>query len=284
MVRSANTDPISAEEYACCYHEWGGSFIVHPEVLKFIEETHGIKTRYRGFIRRGQCVGAVPIWRSFVAGDRWAQIAYRLTKKEDFGYSATYLPIAPQHRCALLYRASYLLSLQQPQIAGALFKGAQKMCILRQIPEELPSGNNQKYYQIKQRRFERRGGTVRDLQEFSGEEIANIYTTLFQQRWRRPPHAADSLVKTFTALRKFLFGKVLWLDSRPIAVQINYRADTSRMIYIDYINGGADKTLKSISPGSLLHYINGFNACEDSRFTGKQLIYSYGIADHEYKG
>ncbi|RUL76102.1 GNAT family N-acetyltransferase [Dyella choica] len=280
-LRSLNTRQISAEEYAHCYREWGGSFIVHPEVLNYFEATHNVKVRYRGYFKNGQCVGAVPVWGAFVAGDHSALHAHQLDRKEDFGYPVIHLPIDPQSKCHVLYKAKYLLSLQQPQIAGALFMKRKQMAILKQLPDELEAGK--KEYQIKERRFKRQGGIARDIQAFSGEEIAAIYVDLFQQRWDRPPQGAAMLGHTFSALKKFLFGKILWLDDHPIAIQINYRADTRRTICIDYVNGGVVKTLKNLSPGSLLSYINGCNACEESRQTGKQLIYSYGKANTEYK-
>ncbi|GLQ86825.1 GNAT family N-acetyltransferase [Dyella flagellata] len=280
-LRSLNTSQISAEEYARCYHEWGGSFIVHPEVLQYFEETHNVKVRYRGYFKDGRCVGAAPVWGAFVAGDHSALHAHQLDRKEDFGYPVIYLPIDPESHCHVLYKAKYLLSLQRRQIAGAMFMKRKQMAILKQLPDELEAGK--KEYQIKERRFERQGGVARDVQEFSAEEVAAIYIELFQQRWDRPPQGAESLSKTFAALKKFLFGKVLWLDQRPIAIQINYRADTLRTISIDYVNGGVVKTLKNLSPGSLLSYINGCNACEESRQSGKLLIYSYGKANTEYK-
>lgn len=284
-LRSLNTGKLSAEEYAHFYHQWGGSFIVHPDVLKYFEDAHGIKVRYRGYFRRGQCIGAIPVWGAYVAGDHSALQANRLGDKVDFGYPAMYLPIDPEHRCTILYKAKYLLDLQRQHIGGALFYGPEskkKMAMLRKIPEELPSGK--KEFQIKERRFERQGGTIRDVQEFHGEEVAAIYADLHQQRWNSAPHAAQSLGATFSALKNFLFGKVLWLDQKPIAIQINFRADTRRTICIDYINGGVDKGLhKNISPGALLSYINGYHACEESRRENKLLVYSYGKANTEYK-
>lgn len=219
-----------------------------------------------------------------MAGDYSALQAYRLKDKVDFGYPAMYLPIDPEHRCLILYKAKYLLGLQRQQIAGAFFYGreSKKMALLRKIPEELPSGK--KEFQIKERRFDRQGGTIRDIQEFHGEEVAAIYADLHQQRWNKKPHAAPSLGATFSALKKFLFGKILWLDKQAIAIQINFRADTRRTICIDYINGGVHKGLhKNISPGALLSYINGHLAGEEGRREGKLLIYSYGKANTEYK-
>lgn len=136
---------------------------------------------------------------------------------------------------------------------------------------------------MKEPRFERLGGKVRDIQELTTDENVAIYDDLHLQRWGLRPHVVGSLKTKLAALRKILFGKVIWQGERPIAIQVNYRADTSRAICVDYINGGADKAAKNISPGSLLSYINGRVACEDSRGSGKLLLYSYGKANTEYK-
>src|SRR5215469_18012787 len=48
-LRSANTSALSAAEYAQCYDTWGGSFIVHPDVLTYFQDAHDIKVRYRGY-------------------------------------------------------------------------------------------------------------------------------------------------------------------------------------------------------------------------------------------
>jgi hypothetical protein len=282
-LRSLNTEEVTRDEYANCYHQWGGSFIVHPDVLKYFEDVHGIKVRYRGYFRHGQCLGAIPVWGKFIAGDHSALRAHGMIGKVDFGYPVVYLPIDPLHRCTILYKAKYLLKLQQAQIAGSLFleHEAKSMAILKRIPEDLASGK--KELQIKARRFERQGGVVRDVQEFSGAEVADIYTDLFRQRWGGAPHASFPLGETLSVLKKFLFGKVLCLGETPIAIQLNFRADARRTICIDYVNGGVDKALKKLSPGALLSYINGRNACEESRLANKLLVYSYGKANAEYK-
>jgi len=280
-IRSSNTAPITREEYARCYHSWGGSFIVHPEVLQFFEDQHGVKTSYRGYFKEGKCIAAVGTWGPYLAGDRSALHACKLTDRVDFGYPIICLPIAPGHHCTVLYRADYLLNLQRSQIAGAVFTGIKKMAILKQIPDALPTGK--KEFQMKERRFGRLGGKSRDVQEFRRDEIIAIYEELFQVRWNHRPHAIAGMKSTLDSLGKFLFGKVLLLNDRPVAIQINYRAETSRTICVDYINGGVDKSFSGISPGSLLSYINGRDACTEAKSRGKQLIYSYGKANTEYK-
>lgn len=280
-IRSLNSRLITPVEYASCYHAWGGSFIIHPEVLQFCEKSYGIRTDYRGYFSQGKCIGAIATWGKYLAGDRHALRAYKVTNHVDFGYPVLYLPVAPGQRCIVLYRASFLLNLQQGSVRGGVFTGVKAMSILKQIPDELPTGK--KEYQIKERRFARLGGTVRDVREFSTDEIAAIYEELFLIRWQRKPCGVERMKHTLSFLGKFLFGKVLMLKSRPVAIQINFRSETSRTICIDYINGGVDKSFDAISPGSLLSYLNGRDAWSEANTRGKQLIYSYGKSNTKYK-
>jgi len=280
-IRSLNTAPITRDEYAGYYWSWGGSFILHPDVLDFFEHTFGVKTNYRGYFRHGQCVGAVGIWGPYIAGDRNALRAFKLTDQVDFGFPVLYLPIAPGHNCTVLYRAGFLLNHQRQRIAGAVFTGTKRMSILKQIPDELPNGKRR--FLREERRFERLGGTSRDIKDFRSEEIISIYEELFFLRWKRKPHAIGALKRTLDRLHPYLFGRVLWLKDRPVAIQINYRSETSRTICIDYINGGMDKSVNGVSAGSLLSYINGRDACAQARNSGKQLIYSYGTSNADYK-
>ena len=280
-IRSINTAPITREEYAHYYHVWGGSFIIHPEVLQFFEDVYGIRTSYRGYFNEGKCVAALGTWGPYLAGDRNALRAYQLTDRIDFGYPILYLPVAPGCSCRVLFRAGFLLNLQRRQIGGAFFPGIKQVSILKQIPDALPTGK--KEFQIKERRFERLGGAARNIREFGSEEIIAMYEELFQVRWQRKPHAIGAMKRTLDSLHKFLFGQVLLLKNRPVAIQINYRSETRLTICVDYINGGVDKSFSGISPGSLLSYINGRDACAEAQGQGKQLIYSYGKANTEYK-
>jgi hypothetical protein len=280
-LRAANTELIDAATYAEHYDQWGGSFIVHPEVLNFFQTHYGVPVSYAGYFKEGRCVGAVATWGSFVAGDRTAFASQQLEGKVDFGYPIIYVPIAPGQKCLINFKSRYLLPAQRAQLRGAVYPGLKCMALLKQIPEEMPAGK--KEFQIKARRFERMGGTVRDIQEFSSAEIVAMYDDLFNQRWGRPPAALVSMGSVLAVLKKFLFGKVLWVEGKAIAIQINYRAETKTTVCIDYVNGGVDKSPRTISPGSLLSYINGCVACEDARRSGKLLLYSYGKANTEYK-
>lgn len=280
-LRNLNSRPISPQEYARQYQMNGGSFILHPEVLDYLQQSYGVRADYRGFFKDGQCQGAVATWGTFIAGERYALRARKIADRIDFGCPVLYLPIAPGHRCWVLHRARFLLSLQRSRIGGAIFPSGKTMSILKSIPDDLLTGK--KEFRMKERKFHDRGGEARDIRQLSVEDIVTVYTDLFRQRWGRKPHAIGSMKETLAALHKFLFGKVLMINERPIAIQINYRADTDPLICVDYINGGVDKSAHALSPGSLLSYINGKTACEEAKAAGRQLVYSYGKSDMDYK-
>jgi hypothetical protein len=280
-IRSLNTEPISRAEYASYYSAWGGSFILHPVVLQFFEDAHGIKTQYRGYFRHGQCVGAIGTWGPYIAGDWNALREFGVSTRLDLGYPILYLPIAPGHRCAILHRAAFLLDCQREQLAGAIFPRNQSMSILKQIPDQLPSGK--KRFQKEERWFAQSGGTVRDIDDLAADEVVAIYDELHMMRWKRRAFAIGELKGTLDYLKRFLFGKVLWLKTRPVAIQINYRAETTGTVCIDYVNGATDRSLKRFTAGSLLSYINGRNACQQARREGKRLLYSYGRSRPGYK-
>jgi hypothetical protein len=280
-LRSLNSRSISAEEYAQYYDLWGGSFILHPRVLQFFHESFGIRTDFRGYFKKGECIAAIPTWGPYVAGERYALRAHRLVDRVDFGFPLLYMPIAPERKCTVLYRARFLVERQRPQLAGAFFLKNKCLSLLKQIPDALTAGKYE--FRMKERKFAKFGGTLRDVQELSVEEIVGLYDRLFRERWGRKPHAIKSLPETLTRLRPFLYGKALFLPDKPVAIQINFRAETQRTICVDYINGGVDKVFKGISPGSLLSYINGRLACEEAAQKGKTLLYSYGKSDADYK-
>ena len=281
QVRALNCLPITEEEYAHYYEELGGSFILHPKVLAFFRDEYGVKAEYHGYVQDGQYAGVAPSWGPFIAGERYALRAHKLTDRVDFGYPLLYLPIAESFRCSILFRARFLVELQRPQLSGAVYLKSKSMAILKQIPDALVTGKRE--FRMKERKFANLGGTIKDVQDFSNEEIVDTYRNLFRVRWNHNPHAWKTMAHTLATLRPFLWGKVLLLSGKPVAIQINYRAETRRTICIDYLNGGVDKTFNGISPGSLLSYINGKLACEEAKQKGKKLIYSYGKADAEYK-
>jgi hypothetical protein len=280
-IRSRNTSPITRAEYATCFQSWGGSFILHPEVLRFFEDNYGIKATYYGYFTKGECVGAVAAWGAYVAGDRNALRAHRLTDQIDFGFPILYLPIAPSRTCRIFFRASFLLAYQQKQIKGACFTDKRQMAILKRVPAELSSGK--RAFLRMHRQFQRLGGVIRNIRDISTDEIVTIYEELHRARWRRKPHAISSLAGTLKCLRTFLFGNVLCINDRPVAIQINFSAETDRLICIDAVTGASERSINSISCGSLLLYINGQMAWNIAESSGKRLIYSYGRSGDRYK-
>ena len=280
-ARSLNTDPISREAYAGYFSCWGGSFIVHLAVLQFLEDAYGIKTEYRGYFRQGQRVGAIGTWGPYLAGDWNALRASGLDGRFDLGFPILHLPIAPGHRCTMLHRAAFLLVGQRRQVGGTIFRNGKSMAILRRIPDDLPTGKRR--FRNEERWFGDAGGTPQDIGELGADEIVTIYDELHTMRWQRRPLAIDEPKGTLDRSKRFLFGKVFWLKTRPVAIQINCRAEMASTVCTDSVNGAADRSLKNVTAGSLLLYVNGRDAWAQASTSGKRLLYSYGGYRPGYK-
>ncbi|MEE4463984.1 GNAT family N-acetyltransferase, partial [Azotobacter chroococcum] len=56
-----------------------------------------------------------------------------------------------------------------------------------------------------------------------------------------------------------------------------------KWVSYEYINGGFDPDCDKLAPGSVLTFVNTQDAWAEARAKDKQLRYSFGRADREYK-
>jgi len=76
---------------------------------------------------------------------------------------------------------------------------------------------------------------------------------------------------------------VLFLEDKPIAIQLVYRVEAPEWVSVEYVNGGVDPETRAFSPGSVLSFLNTQSAWEAARALNKPLRFSFGRADREYK-
>ncbi len=93
----------------------------------------------------------------------------------------------------------------------------------------------------------------------------------------------DHLAEVFSLLGEFMSGSFITINDVPAAFQVLYRVEAPEWISLEYINGGIDTDYNSLSPGSVLSFVNTQNEWQHARNLGKPLRYSFGRADREYK-
>ena len=124
---------------------------------------------------------------------------------------------------------------------------------------------------------------MRAITEFTSAEIASMYCDLFQRRWGFAATGAERMAEMVERLRALLIGSVLFLEDKPIAIQLVYRVEAPEWVSVEYVNGGVDPETRAFSPGSVLSFLNTQCAWEAARALNKPLRFSFGRADREYK-
>lgn len=278
--RERGWEPIDAATYARAWHEFGGSVATHPEVVERLAGLAGIPVRYLGRNQGGRLVAALPTWGRHLALSKDVLKQQGKRGLFDLGNAEIILPIAEQASVALRHRARYVSALNLGGITG-----------LREQPEGLALAREPEDYSKKfrynqrreQRLLEEAGGVIRPMLELEPAEQAAIYADLFHRRWGFDATGKAHLAEVFGLMREFMTGSLIYLEDRPVAIQVLYRVEAPRWVSLEYINGGVDPQERAFSPGSVLSFVNTQAAWAEARALDKPLRYSFGRADREYK-
>ena len=271
---------IDAPAYADAWQRFGGSVATHPLVLAQLAEMADIPVRYLGWYQCDQLKAAIPTWDRYLAMSK--DVLKRRGKKGlfDLGNAELILPAAADAQAPLRHAGRYLSELNQGRFSG--LKAQPEALAMARQPEELS-----KKFRYNQRRelrlLEEAGGQVRAITEFTSTEIASMYCDLFQRRWGFAATGAERMAEMVERLRALLIGSVLFLEDKPIAIQLVYRVEAPEWVSVEYVNGGVDPETRAFSPGSVLSFLNTQSAWEAARALNKPLRFSFGRADREYK-
>ncbi|MCS5514946.1 antimicrobial resistance protein Mig-14 [Pseudomonas qingdaonensis] len=271
---------IDAPAYADAWQRFGGSVATHPLVLAQLAEMADIPVRYLGWYQGDQLKAAIPTWDRYLALSK--DVLKRRGKKGlfDLGNAELILPAAADAQAPLRHAGRYLSELNQGRFSG--LKAQPEALAMARQPEELS-----KKFRYNQRRelrlLEEAGGQVRAITEYTSAEIASMYCDLFQRRWGFAATGAERMAEMVERLRALLIGSVLFLEDKPIAIQLVYRVEAPEWVSVEYVNGGVDPETRAFSPGSVLSFLNTQSAWEAARALNKPLRFSFGRADREYK-
>ncbi len=271
---------IDAPAYADAWQRFGGSVATHPLVLAQLAEMADIPVRYLGWYQGDQLKAAIPTWDRYLALSK--DVLKRRGKKGlfDLGNAELILPAAADAQAPLRHAGRYLSELNQGRFSG--LKAQPEALSMARQPEELS-----KKFRYNQRRelrlLEEAGGQVRAITEYTSAEIASMYCDLFQRRWGFAATGAERMAEMVERLRALLIGSVLFLEDKPIAIQLVYRVEAPEWVSVEYVNGGVDPETRAFSPGSVLSFLNTQSAWEAARALNKPLRFSFGRADREYK-
>ena len=280
LYRERGWHPISAEEYRAVWLRWGGSVATHPDVVERLSDLAGIAVRYLGCSEQGELQAAVPTWGRHIALSKAVLKQQRKRGVFDLGNAEIILPQAPDASIALRHKARYVSELHAQRIST--LKEQKEGLALAREPEQY--SKKFRYNQRREQRLlEEQGGVITPIGALTPAEQAQMYTTLFEKRWGFAVPGKDYLAEVFILLAQFMTGSFITINDIPIAFQVLYRVEAPEWISLEYINGGVDTDYNSLSPGSVLSFVNTQNEWQHAREINKPLRYSFGRADREYK-
>jgi CelD/BcsL family acetyltransferase involved in cellulose biosynthesis len=283
-----NPDPwttISADEYRVAFERFGGSFVVHPRVIALVASLAEHPVRYAGLTRKGELVAAVPLWGEHIAATRLALNYYRLSHLIDVGTAEVVLPVAEDAHVNMPFIAEHISALHADNISNLkheknftsmLAKGLQTGTCRQ-------SGRSQSRRRREIRRLQEIGGRYHPLSEFSSDEVAATFTRLFQKRWGRSPRGKDLLPIVLREFKDMLFGHVLLVGDRPVAIELIYRHKTSRWLFANAVSMAIDPEFQDYSPGSTLMFRNLEDLEHEANASNKLLRFSFGMNRGNYK-
>lgn len=274
---------IDTAAYECAYAQFGGSVITHPQFIAAVSSLTAIPLRYFGRFEGELLIGAVPTWYSFIAGDKRALKRAHQYEKVDLGNMEVIFPFAPQAYAAPLnFKSNYICAMHAAHI-----KPLQRQSETLSLLKSYGGDEFSKKFQYNRNRewslLEKAGGVAHEMSEFSLTDIFKWYVELFELRWRKKPKAYESLYEQLNALRSFLTGKILFLHDKPIAIQILFMAHSPEWVSVEFLNGGVNPEFSRYSPGSVLTSLNTQWISNYAQEQGKQLRYSFGLSDADYK-
>jgi hypothetical protein len=279
---------ISAADYAETWQRHGGSVATHPAFVERLSRLADIPVRYLGWSRENTHIAAIPVWGRHLALSRAALKSLGKKGCFDLGNAEVILPVAETTaetatkvaEIPLRHAGRYLSNRHASAFTG-LLRQQETLAVLKQT-ERLSA--KFRYNQRRELRlFMDAGGVIRPVRDFTPAELAGFYTDLFRQRWGFPATGAARMAETFTLLRDWMTGSVLFLRDAPVAVQVLYRVESPRWVSVEFVNGGVDPQSRDFSPGSVLTWLNTETERETARTLGKSLRYSFGRADRDYK-
>jgi hypothetical protein len=280
FFRERGWQEIDAGSYAAAWDRYGGSVVTHPDVVVRLSGLAGIPVRYLGQVQEGRVVAAIATWDRFLALSREALKHFGRKRLFDLGNAEYILPAAPNAHAPLRHQVRYLSALHAQQFAG--ISQQREALMMARKPEDL--SRKFRYNQRREWRLLQEAGAVaRPVSDYPAATLARIYSDLFHRKWSFAAPGLERMPEVFVLLREFMTGFVLEHQGEAVALQVLYKAVSPRWISIEFVNGGVAPEAEKFSPGSVLSHLNTEAAWAEAHMAGKELRYSFGRADRDYK-
>ncbi len=268
----------SAIEYQEAYNKFGGSIITSPEILNFIHTRFDLDEKF--YIKKdkdNQIIGAFCTWHdNFLAGEQ--KITHKLgLYRYMLNFDEIILPLSPDKTFFIPASSKFLSNKNRVINAFSKINAHREICLVKSFSKKTISTRNREL-----NRFIKKGGSVINVSEYSVDEIIDIYDELYFKR--RNAHSTKKEIKEILSiLPDLMFGNVLWLENKPVAMQYVIKKDSPNWVCFDYINSGMDMNYPDLSLGAIAAWVNVRDAIEYTNKRNLELRYCFGRPTFDYK-
>lgn len=256
------------ETYKLAYNLYGGSVCTHPDVIHFLSKVSDCSLEFYCKTSQGRIVGA-----SFsVEGNLSLQ-----DKRFPIVFDDILFPFSTDTSEFLPFKTKRL----SPGHKGNFYNVVHSSLLKHKIAyvKHNFSKSTEKKRRGELNKFLREGGEVKDIHDFTIEEISTFYISLFRDRWKNKLKcfSYSDLCNTLNHLQHLLFGCVLIKNGKACALDIIFKSENERFIYFDDINGGYSSSYPEYNLGTILLWTNIQKArvlCQDKK---KEFMFSLGV-------
>lgn len=256
------------DTYQEAYSRFGGSVCSHPDVIRFLSDK-GPTPSFYAYKRRGELVCAT------YATDKHIRVG---NTAYPFVFDDIIIPYNKRAKKIILpFRTKHLSPYHVGDFHNCLYwrRMKRKTCVVKHDFSNATHKKQRSAY----KKFLQAGGECSPVDDFSNDELCDIYCTLFKLRWGDylQCYSREVLLEVFEALRHLVFGHILLMKGEPCAYDLVFKAECQQWYFFDCINGGYNPAYADQSIGSILMYLNIQRAREMCQVKNVKMAFSLGM-------
>ncbi|MDX7989344.1 hypothetical protein FE392_18940 [Xenorhabdus sp. 12] len=269
------------ENYKEAYELFGGGIVTSPEVLSFLHERFPLREKF--FIktnRNNEITSAICTWEdSHLAGDQSIALKHSINKYP-LNFDEVLFPSDNKNRFFLPYKTKFLSCINSNDVINCshIFNAHREICLVKEPSKKSISTRNREL-----NKFLKVGGEVINSLIFKVEDLVDIYDELYFSR-RKEHILKKEMIELLKELPMLRFGNLLFLDSKPVAMQYTLKKENKHWVNYDYYNlGRKDIGISGIPLGTIAIWVNVKEAIQYSSDSTLKLRFSFGRPTFDYK-
>ncbi|WP_240116309.1 antimicrobial resistance protein Mig-14 [Erwinia endophytica] len=283
IAKVLNWDECSLSDYKYSCLEYGYNCESAPEFLSFMLR-HGAPLRFFSYKKKGITLGSVCVDHGWIAND----IKNRNRSILHLPVPATsiYLPFSQDLKSKVImpFKSKCLHPLQNKIFINTSYGLLSKRTAA--FAKNINSDFSKKTITTREREirnFLKSGGSFLSVDKMSGDQIFDIYQTLFFSR--RKKEVSDQTINRsfFNEFHANFKGDVMFIGNEAIGIQLLLSVNSKSGFFVDFINIGYRQDSHINSLGTILMWRNLASLNAEAYKMRKTLNFSYGFMSGDYK-